>query len=99
MPLLIYIFRFCSAIINTMKINPFRKNSGKTKRITLEGEPLEDTGSGGGGFPGGGRGGFFGRGLGGTIGIVILGIVVVIIIAILVTGSVKIVEAGHRGYY
>jgi prohibitin 2 len=70
--------------------NPFKKNPSKLKkRTTPEGEPLE--------IPGGGRAGFFGGGSGGTIRIVILAIVAVIIIAILVTGSVKIVDAGHRG--
>lgn len=79
-----------------MKKNFFRNNSRKIKRITPEGEPLEDTGRGGG-FPGVHGSGFFGRGSGGIIGIVILAIVAIIIIAILVTGSVKIVDAGHRG--
>jgi hypothetical protein len=34
----------------------FRDSSGKTKRITPEGEPLEETGAGGG-FPGRGKDG------------------------------------------
>ena len=34
-----------------MKRNPFRKSSGNTKRVTPEGEPLEDTNTGSG-FPG-----------------------------------------------
>lgn len=38
-----------------MKINPFRKSSENTKRITPEGEPLEEPGAGGR------RGGFFSR--------------------------------------
>jgi prohibitin 2 len=80
-----------------MRRNPFRKRSRKTIRSTPEGEPLEDTGRGGGGFRGARGSGFFRRGSGGTIGIVIVGIAAVVITAILVTGSVKIVDAGHRG--
>jgi prohibitin 2 len=85
-----------------MKRNPFGKNSRETKRVTPEGEPLEETGAGGG-FPGGGRGGFFGRGSGrGRISspfikIVIPAVIGIIIVAIAVTGSVKIVDAGYRG--
>jgi regulator of protease activity HflC (stomatin/prohibitin superfamily) len=78
---------------------------GKKRRITPEGEPLEDTGEGGR-FPGGGRGGFFRRGSGGPaigkgsnslIKIIIPAIVVIIIVAFLIMNSVKIVDAGHRG--
>ena len=42
-----------SRVIINMNLKP-----GKNRRTTPEGEPLEDTG-GGGGFPGGGKGGFF----------------------------------------
>jgi prohibitin 2 len=78
-----------------MKRNFFRKNSRKVKRITPEGEPLEDSGSGG--FTGGGRTRFLGRGPGRSVGIVVLAVIAIVIIAILVTGSVKIVDAGYRG--
>jgi hypothetical protein len=93
---------FRSGIINTMKRNPFGKNSRETKRVTPEGEPLEETGTGGG-FPGGGRGGFFGRGSGSGrisnpfIKIIVPAVIGIIIVAIAVTGSVKIVDAGYRG--
>ncbi len=85
-----------------MKRNPFGKNSRETKRVTPEGEPLEETGTGGG-FPGGGRGGFFGRGSGSGrisnpfIKIIVPAVIGIIIVAIAVTGSVKIVDAGYRG--
>jgi prohibitin 2 len=83
-----------------MKRNPFRKNSGNTKRVTPDGEPLEDTGTGGG-FPGGGRGGFLGRGSGrGSspfIKIIIPTVIGIIIVAVLLNGSIKIVDAGYRG--
>ena len=78
---------------------------GKKRRITPEGEPLEDTG-GGGRFPGGGRGGFFRRGSGRPgigmgsdllIKIVIPAVIAIIVVAFLVTNSVKIVDAGNRG--
>jgi prohibitin 2 len=79
---------------------------GKNRRITPEGEPLEDTG-GGGRFPGGGRGGFFRRGSrrpgigkGSTnslIKIVIPAVIGIIIIGFLIMNSVKIVDAGNRG--
>ncbi len=80
-----------------MKRNIFGSNSG-TKRTTPEGEPLEETGGGGGaGFPGRGRGNFFGRGSGRVIKIVIPAIIAIIAIAVIITGSVKIVDAGNRG--
>jgi prohibitin 2 len=85
-----------------MKINPFRKSSGNTKRVTPEEESLEETGAGGG-FPGGRRGGSFGRGSGrGRISnpfiiIIIPAVVGIIIVAIAITGSIKIVDAGYRG--
>jgi prohibitin 2 len=78
---------------------------GKNRRTTPEGEPLEDTG-GGGGFPGGGRGGFFsrrpgrpriGRGSSSFIKIVVPAAIGIIIVAFLIINSVKIVEAGNRG--
>jgi prohibitin 2 len=78
---------------------------GKKRRITPEGEPLEDTG-GGGRFPGGGRGSFFRRGSGGPaigkgsnslIKIVIPAVIGIIIVGFLVTNSIKIVDAGNRG--
>jgi prohibitin 2 len=78
---------------------------GKNRRITPEGEPLEDAG-GGGRFPGGGRGGFFRRGSGGPgigkgsnslIKIVIPAVIGMIVVAFLVMNSVKIVDAGNRG--
>jgi prohibitin 2 len=77
---------------------------GKNKRITPEGEPLEDTG-GGGRFPGGGKGGFFRRSRGPGIGkgsnslikIVIPAVIGIIIVAFLIINSVKIVDAGNRG--
>lgn len=74
---------------------------GKKRRITPEGEPLEDAG-GGGGFPGS----FFRRGSGGIgngkgsnslINIIIPAVVGLIIIAFLIINSVKIVDAGNRG--
>ncbi len=80
--------------------NPFRKNPTKIKRITPEGEPLEETG---GGFPGRGRGGFFGRGSGGERGgshiirVVIPAVIGIIIVAIVITSSIRIVDAGYRG--
>jgi prohibitin 2 len=76
--------------------NPFKKNPSNLKRITPEGEPLEESGPGSG-FPGGARSGFLGRGSRRTFGVVILAIIAIVIVAILVTGSVKIVDAGHRG--
>ncbi|MGH9983849.1 MAG: prohibitin family protein [Nitrososphaeraceae archaeon] len=79
-----------------MKRNFFRSNSG-TKRTTPEGEPLEETGGGGAGFPGRGRGDFFGRGSGGVIKLVIPAIIAIIAIAVIIMGSVKIVDAGNRG--
>jgi prohibitin 2 len=78
---------------------------GKKRRITPEGEPLEDTG-GGGRFPGGGRGSFFRRGSGGPaigkgsnslIKIVIPAVIGIIIVGFLVMNSIKIVDAGNRG--
>ena len=79
---------------------------GRNKKITPEGEPLEDT-DGPSGFPGGGGGkGFFRRGVPGTgigksskslIRIVIPAVIGIIIIAFLITNSVKIVDAGYRG--
>ncbi|MGH9952307.1 MAG: hypothetical protein ACRD5J_11805, partial [Nitrososphaeraceae archaeon] len=66
---------------------------GKNRRTTPEGEPLEDTGGGGGGFPGGGRGGFFRRGSRGPgigkgpnslIKIVIPAVIGIIIVAFLI---------------
>ena len=79
----------------------FKNNSGKTRRITPEGEPLEET-SASGGFPGRGGGSFFGRGSGKGfsspfIRIIIPAIIAIVIIAIVSTGSVKIVDAGNRG--
>jgi prohibitin 2 len=80
-------------------------NPGKNRRTTPEGEPLEDTG-GGGGFPGGGRGGFFrrgsrgpgiGKGSNSLIKIVIPAVIGIIIVAFLIVNSVKIVDAGNRG--
>jgi regulator of protease activity HflC (stomatin/prohibitin superfamily) len=77
---------------------------GKNRKITPEGEPLEDTG--GGRFPGGGRGGFFRRGSGGPgirkgsnslIKIIIPAVIGIIVVAFLITNSVKIVDAGNRG--
>jgi len=78
---------------------------GKNKRITPDGEPLEDAG-GGGGFPGRGRGGFFRRGSRGPgigmgsnslIKIVIPAVIGLIVVAFLIINSVKIVDAGNRG--
>jgi regulator of protease activity HflC (stomatin/prohibitin superfamily) len=78
---------------------------GKNKRITPDGEPLEDAG-GGGGFPGRGRGGFFRRGSRGPgigmgsnslIKIVIPTVIGLIVVAFLIINSVKIVDAGNRG--
>jgi regulator of protease activity HflC (stomatin/prohibitin superfamily) len=84
-----------------MKRNPFRKSSGNTKRVTPEGEPLEDTNTGSG-FPGRRKGGFFGRGSRreGTnpyIKIIIPAVVGIIVVTVVVTGSIKIIDAGHRG--
>ena len=79
---------------------------GKNKRTTPEGEPLEDAGGSGGGFPGGGKGGFFRRGSGGPgigkgsnslIKIVFPAVIGIIIVAFLIINSVKIVDAGNRG--
>jgi prohibitin 2 len=79
---------------------------GKNKRTTPEGEPLEDAGGSGGGFPGGGKGGFFRRGSGGPgigkgsnslIKIVVPAVIGIIIVAFLIINSVKIVDAGNRG--
>jgi hypothetical protein len=79
---------------------------GKNRRITPEGEPLEDTG-GGGRFPGGGRGGIFHRGSGrpgigkgsrnSLIKIAIPAIIGIIIVGFLIMNSVKIVDVGYRG--
>jgi hypothetical protein len=63
----------------------FRNNSGKTKRITPEGELLEETGAGGG-FPGRGGGGFFGRGSGKGFSSPFIRIVIPAIIAIVIIG-------------
>jgi hypothetical protein len=85
-----------------MKINPFRKSSGNTKKVTPEGEPLEETGTGGE-FPGGRRGSFFSRGSrregisNPFIKIIILAIVGIIVVTIVIIGSVRIVDAGYRG--
>jgi prohibitin 2 len=84
-----------------MKINPFRKSSENTKRVTPEGEPLEEPGAGGG-FPGGRRGGFFSRGPGrkrisNPFIIIIPAVIGIMIVAIVLTGSIKIVDAGYRG--
>jgi prohibitin 2 len=71
---------------------------GSNRRITPEGEPLEDTGGGGGRFPGGGRGGgLFGRGPNSLIKILIPSVIGLIIVAFLIMNSVKIVDAGNRG--
>ncbi|MGB7884395.1 MAG: prohibitin family protein, partial [Nitrososphaeraceae archaeon] len=72
---------------------------GNNRRITPDGEPLEDTGGGGGGrFLGGGRGGgLFGRGPSSLIKIVIPAVIGLIIVAFLIMNSVKIVDAGNRG--
>ena len=76
---------------------------GKNRKTTPEGESLEDTGGGGGKFPGGG---FFRRGSGrpGTgkgsnslIKIVVPAVIGIIIVAFLIINSVKIVDAGNRG--
>ena len=87
-------------------ISTYERKLGKKRRITPEGEPLEDTG-GGGRFPGGGKGGFFRRGSGGPgIGkgsnllmkIVIPAVIaIIIVVAFLIINSVKIVDAGNRG--
>jgi prohibitin 2 len=78
---------------------------GKKRRITPEGEPLEDTG-GGGRFPGGGRGSFFrrrsggpaiGKGSNSLIKIVIPAVIGIIIVGFLVVNGIKIVDAGNRG--
>jgi prohibitin 2 len=85
-----------------MKINPFRKSSGNTKKVTPEGEPLEET-SKGSGFPEGRRGGFFSRGSrregisNPFIKIIILAVVGIIVVTIVIIGSVRIVDAGYRG--
>src|SRR5918996_1611078 len=78
---------------------------GKNRRTTPEGEPLEDTGGGGGRFPGGGKGGFFrrsgrpeiGKGSNSLIKIVIPAVIGIIIVGFLVVNSIKIVDAGNRG--
>ena len=79
---------------------------GKNKRTTPEGEPLEDAGGSGGGFPGGGKGGFFrresggpgiGKGSNSLIKIVVPAVIGIIIVAFLIINSVKIVDAGNRG--
>jgi len=78
---------------------------GKNKRVTPEGEPLEDAG-GGGGFPGGGGGSFFrrgsrgpgsGKGSNSLIKIVIPAVIGMIVVAFVIINSVKIVDAGNRG--
>jgi prohibitin 2 len=99
--MLIFIFKRFSPEVRSMKESFFRNRSGKIKKITPEGEPLEETGAGGG-FPGRGKDGFFGRGSGKGfsnpfIKIVIPAIIAIVIIGIVVTGSVKIVDAGNRG--
>jgi prohibitin 2 len=89
-----------------MKINPFkRKNdpygaegsgssTGRSRRTTPEGEPLED--------PHGSpysRGSSPGRGKISSpfIKIIVPAVIAIIIVAIAITGSIKIVDAGHRG--
>jgi len=84
---------FSGEVFCTMNGKP-----GKNRRITPEGEPLEDTGGGGGRFPGGGRGGgLFGRGPNSLIKILIPSVIGLIIVAFLIMNSVKIVDAGNRG--
>jgi prohibitin 2 len=70
--------------------------SGKNRKTTPEGEPLEDTG-GGGFFRRGSGGPGIGKGPNSLIKIVIPAVIGIIIIAFLVTNSVKIVDAGNRG--
>jgi prohibitin 2 len=84
---------FSGEVFYTMNGKP-----GNNRRITPEGEPLEDTGGGGGRFPGGGRGGgLFGRGPNSLIKILIPSVIGLIIVAFLIMNSVKIVDAGNRG--
>lgn len=77
---------FSGEVFCTMNGKP-----GNNRRITPEGEPLEDTG-GGGRFLGGGRGGgLFGRGPNSLIKILIPSVIGLIIVAFLIMNSVKIV--------
>jgi prohibitin 2 len=64
----------------------------KNRRITPDGEPLEDIG-GGGGI----RGGRGGPGFSSPLRIAIPAIIAVIIIFVILSSSVKIVDAGFRG--
>ena len=66
-------------------VNFFRRK--KNRRITPDGEPLEDVG-------GGGRGGL---GFSSPLKIVIPAIIAVIIIFVILSSSVKIVDGGFRG--
>jgi prohibitin 2 len=65
----------------------------KNRRITPDGEPLEDISGGGGGI----RGGRGGSGISSPLKIAIPAIIAVIIIFVILSSSVKIVDAGFRG--
>ena len=64
----------------------FVKNK-RNRRITPDGEPLENDGGGGGG----------GFGFSSPLKIAIPAIIAIIIIFVVLTSSLKIVEAGNRG--
>jgi prohibitin 2 len=65
----------------------------RNRRITPDGEPLEDISGGGGGI----RGGRGGSGISSPLKIAIPAIIAVIIIFVILSSSVKIVDGGFRG--